>query len=55
MYAKARAGEIKDFTGIGSPFEIPENYDLRVNTKKESIENCVNSISTYLFSNNFFN
>lgn len=40
LYAKARRGEIKDFTGISSPFEAPENPDLRLRTDQESIEVC---------------
>ena len=38
MYAKARAGEIKQFTGIGSPFEEPNNADIVVDTSKQTIE-----------------
>ena len=38
MYAKARAGEIKKFTGIDSPFEEPENADIIVETDKQTVE-----------------
>ncbi|MHA1916656.1 MAG: adenylyl-sulfate kinase [Promethearchaeota archaeon] len=38
MYAKARAGEIKDFTGIDHPFEEPENPDIKVETDIQTIE-----------------
>lgn len=38
LYAKARRGEIKDFTGISSPFEEPTAPDLRVSTHQQSIE-----------------
>ncbi|MFX0073196.1 MAG: adenylyl-sulfate kinase [Candidatus Hermodarchaeota archaeon] len=38
MYAKARAGEIKDFTGINHPFEEPDNFDIIVETDKQTIE-----------------
>lgn len=38
MYAKARAGEIKDFTGIDHPFEDPDNADIVVETDKQTIE-----------------
>ena len=38
MYAKARAGEIKDFTGIDHPFEEPENPDIIVETDKQTVE-----------------
>ena len=38
MYAKARAGEIKDFTGVDHPFEEPDNADIIVETDKLTIE-----------------
>lgn len=41
LYKKARAGEIKYFTGISSPFEEPENPDIRVNTAQNAIEECL--------------
>ncbi len=40
LYAKARRGEIKDFTGISSPFEAPANPDLRLKTGQDTIEVC---------------
>ncbi|MEK6475938.1 adenylyl-sulfate kinase [Catalinimonas sp. 4WD22] len=40
LYAKARKGIIKDFTGISSPFEAPANPDLRLKTGEKSIEEC---------------
>lgn len=41
LYKKARAGEIKYFTGITSPFEEPDNPDIRVNTAENSLEDCL--------------
>lgn len=41
LYQKARAGEIKGFTGIDSPFEAPEYPDVDVQTKNMSIEESV--------------
>lgn len=38
MYAKARAGEIKNFTGIDHPFEEPDQVDIIVETDKETVE-----------------
>jgi len=38
LYAKARAGEIKNFTGIDSPYEPPENPEIRINTSELSAE-----------------
>lgn len=44
MYKRARAGEIKEFTGISSPYENPENPDLVLDTDKLSIEECVERV-----------
>lgn len=44
LYKKARAGEIKNFTGIDAPFEVPENPDIRVETVGRSPENIVDEI-----------
>jgi len=38
MYAKARAGEIKQYTGVDSPFEEPDKADIVVETDKQTIE-----------------
>ncbi|MFT7204901.1 MAG: adenylylsulfate kinase [Algoriphagus sp.] len=42
LYAKARKGEIPNFTGIQSPFEIPQDPDIHVLTEGKSIEETVN-------------
>lgn len=44
MYKKARAGEIKNFTGIDHPFEEPNNLDIIIETDKQTIEECKNTI-----------
>lgn len=44
LYAKARRGEISNFTGISSPFEEPENPDVSVPTHKISVEEGVDMI-----------
>ncbi len=44
LYAKARKGEIADFTGISSPFEEPKEPELVVYSDKSDIETCVNQI-----------
>ena len=41
LYAKARRGEIKEFTGISAPFEAPENADITIDTSKLPIEESV--------------
>ena len=50
LYSKARAGEIKDFTGIDSPYEEPENPEFVIDTTENSIEESVDRIYTYLES-----
>ncbi len=41
LYKSARKGEIRNFTGIGSPYEVPVNPDLVIDTDKYSIEECL--------------
>lgn len=48
LYHRARKGEIKDFTGIDSPYEEPGNPELIVETSIYSLEQCVSQIMTYL-------
>lgn len=45
LYAKARKGEIKEFTGISSPFEEPEDPDVRIDTSCLSLEESVRQIA----------
>ena len=44
LYAKARSGKLKNFTGIDSPYETPENPDIHIKTKSQSIDESVNAI-----------
>lgn len=44
LYQKARAGKLKDFTGIDSPYEAPENPEVVVETVRESVDGCVQRI-----------
>jgi bifunctional enzyme CysN/CysC len=48
LYAKARRGEIKHFTGISSPYEAPENPEIRVDTTKVTAEGAADVIVQYL-------
>lgn len=48
LYKRARAGEIKNFTGIDDPYEAPDNPDIFVNTEKETIDESVSIIMNYL-------
>ncbi len=44
LYAKARAGEIKEFTGISSPYEAPEAPELAVDTGAAELDACVEQV-----------
>jgi adenylylsulfate kinase len=44
LYKKARAGELKNFTGIDAPYEAPENAELVVDTGKLSVPECVDEV-----------
>jgi adenylylsulfate kinase len=44
LYKKARAGEIKDFTGVNAPYEVPDSADVEVVTDHLSIEESVSHI-----------
>lgn len=44
LYAKARAGEIKGFTGIDSPYEAPENPFLDLKTAEQTVEACATEV-----------
>ncbi len=41
LYAKARAGDIKDFTGISSPYEEPEFPEIKIDTGGNDLDRCV--------------
>lgn len=51
LYKKARAGIIKNFTGISDPYEDPENPEVTVDTATESIEESADKILSYLREN----
>jgi adenylylsulfate kinase len=44
LYARARRGDIQNFTGISAPFEVPENPALSLDTSVLSLEECVNKV-----------
>ena len=44
LYQKARRGEVKDFTGIDSPYESPENAEVIIDTQNKSVDECVRQI-----------
>tara|TARA_R110000772_G_scaffold32803_10_gene80112 strand:+ start:1330 stop:1926 length:597 start_codon:yes stop_codon:yes gene_type:complete len=53
LYKKARAGEIKDFTGIDSTYEAPENPAIHIDTSDKSIEQCAQQVVDYLIEHGF--
>jgi adenylylsulfate kinase len=48
LYKRARAGEIKNYTGIDSPYEAPENPELIIDTDKETLDESVSKIYSFL-------
>jgi adenylylsulfate kinase len=55
LYKKARRNEIKNFTGLSSPYEAPLHSDIHVETDKMSITESVHKIITYLRKENYIN
>ena len=53
LYKKARAGEIKNFTGIDDPYEAPQAAEIHLHTDKMSLEEEVELIINYLEGNGF--
>ena len=52
MYAKARAGQIKGFTGIDDPYEAPEAPDLLIDAEHESLSESATKVRDFLKSRN---
>jgi bifunctional enzyme CysN/CysC len=48
LYRKARAGEIKEFTGISAPYEAPENPELVIDTAATPLEECLAELAGYV-------
>ena len=48
FYKRARAGEIKNYTGIDSPYEVPDNPELIIDTDKETLDESVSRIVSFL-------
>jgi adenylylsulfate kinase len=55
LYKKARAGKIKNYTGIDSPYEVPENPDLIIDTNNETLDHSVFKILNFLEKNFLIN
>jgi bifunctional enzyme CysN/CysC len=51
LYKRARAGDIKEFTGISAPYEEPADPDISVDTSGRGIEECVDDLVAYVTEN----
>ena len=51
LYAKARKGQIAEFTGVSAPYEPPESPELRLDTAQQSVEECIAMLSDYVERN----
>ena len=54
QYKRARAGIIKNYTGVSAPYEEPEAPELIIDTEKMSLEDSVRTVITFLNENKFF-
>jgi|TARA_B110000858_G_C17691685_1_gene421522 adenylyl-sulfate kinase len=50
LYKKARSGEIKQFTGIDSPYEIPKNPSINLNTGKQTVEESTEELLNFILN-----
>lgn len=48
LYARARSGELKDFTGISAPYEAPPNPEIELHTDRLSVDESVSTVIDYL-------
>ena len=48
LYAKARKGEVKNFTGISAPFENPRNPNIKVETENQTVEDSANEVLAHI-------
>ncbi len=53
LYKKARAGEIKGFTGIDDPYEAPENAEIVLDSGSQGIDDLADEVIAYLKANDF--
>lgn len=52
LYRRARAGEIHQFTGLDSPYEAPENPELRLDALRHDADSCARQVCDYLTIHN---
>ena len=53
LYAKARAGEIKDFTGVNAPYEEPLHPEITINTEQQTVEQALANLVQALRERNY--
>ncbi len=53
LYEKARAGQIKDFTGVDAPYEEPQDPEVRIDTAKQDVESCAQHVIAYLDAHDY--
>lgn len=54
LYQRARAGKVKEFTGISSPYEIPDAPELSIATGTQDLETCVEQVLAYLIQRGIY-
>jgi bifunctional enzyme CysN/CysC len=55
LYARALRGEIKNFTGLDSPYEVPESPEIRLDTVEHSVEETVERVEVWLKERGYLN
>ena len=50
-YRKARAGELKDFTGVDAPYEVPEHPGIVIDTETQDVATCVEQLLAFVLAN----
>jgi adenylylsulfate kinase len=55
LYRRAKSGEIANFTGISSPYEVPESPDLIVDTDQEALDESVDKVLGVLIDRGIIN
>ena len=50
LYKKAREGKIPDFTGIDSPYEVPNSPDLIIDTQNNTVDECEKSLLEFILN-----
>lgn len=53
LYARARAGEIEDFTGVSAPYNAPEEPQLVLHTGRDSVDVCIDAVVDHLTARRF--